>query len=236
MKGGELVISVFASSMSEPLFTIAGKIPVPELVVTEWAIILAIGLFAFLATRKMDRVPRGLQNALEMAVQFCQDFFGGMMSEAVAKKWMPLLTTFFLFILVSNYSGLIPGASYVTGYKVPTADWNITATLAGLVFLTVQIAGFREHKLGYFGHFLKPMPLMLPLNLIEEVARPLSLTLRLFGNVFGEEMIIAFLLMMAPFLIPMPLMALGMLTGAIQAIVFTILASSYIGAATGEGH
>ncbi len=77
---------------------------------------------------------------------------------------------------------------------------------------------------------------MLPLNLIEEVAHPLSLTLRLFGNVFGEEMIIAFLVMMAPFLIPMPLMALGLLTGLIQAIVFTILASNYIAAATGDGH
>lgn len=222
--------------MTEPLFRIADKLPVPELVVTEWAIIAVIGVFAYLATRKMDRVPRGLQNAFEAVVQATFDFFGGMLSEAVAKKWTPILSTFFLFILVSNYSGLVPGAAAITGYKVPTADWNITATLAIIVFFSVQIAGFREHKLGYFSHFIKPMPFLLPLNLIEEIARPLSLTLRLFGNVFGEEMIIGFLLMMAPFLIPMPMMALGMLTGLIQAIVFTILASSYIGAATSEGH
>jgi len=229
---------IFASAflMQEPLFTIADKLPVPELVVTEWAIILIIGLFAYLATRKMERVPRGLQNAFEAVVQWTFDFFGQMLGESVAKKWAPLLSTFFLFILVCNYSGLIPGASYISGFKPPTSDWNITATLAIIVFFSVQIAGFREHKMHYFSHFVKPMPFLLPLNIIEEVARPLSLTLRLFGNIFGEEMIIGFLLMMAPFLIPMPMMALGLLTGLIQAIVFTILASSYIGAATGEGH
>lgn len=229
---------IFASTLSltEPLFTIADKLPVPDLIVTEWAIILIIGLFAYFATRKMERVPRGLQNAFEMIVQWTFDFFGQMLGESVAKKWAPLLSTFFLFILVCNYSGLLPGAAYIDGFKAPTSDWNITATLAIIVFFTVQIAGFREHKMGYFGHFIKPMPLMLPLNILEEVARPLSLTLRLFGNVFGEEMIIGFLLMMAPFLIPMPMMALGVLTGAIQAIVFTILASSYISSATSEGH
>lgn len=222
--------------MPEPLFRIADKLPVPDLIVTEWAIILFIGLIAYLATRKMERVPRGLQNFFEMAVQWTYDFFGQMLGESVAKKWAPLLSTFFMFILVCNYSGLLPGAAYIDGFKAPTSDWNVTATLAIIVFFTVQIAGFREHKLGYFGHFVKPMPLMLPLNILEEVARPLSLTLRLFGNVFGEEMIIGFLLMMAPFLVPMPMMALGLLTGGIQAIVFTILASSYIAAAAGEGH
>ncbi len=222
--------------MQEPLFTIADKLPVPDLIVTEWAIILVIGLFAYFATRKMERVPRGLQNAFEMIIQWTFDFFGQMLGESVAKKWTPILSTFFLFILVSNYSGLLPGAAYIDGFKAPTSDWNVTATLALIVFFSVQISGFREHKMHYFGHFIKPMPLMLPLNILEEVARPLSLTLRLFGNVFGEEMIIGFLLMMAPFLIPMPMMALGLLTGAIQAIVFTILASSYIAGATGEGH
>lgn len=220
----------------EPLFWIANVIPVPRLVVTEWAIILLIGILAFLATRNMQKVPRGLQNAFEAIVQWTFDFFGQMLGEHVAKKWTPVLSTFFLFILVSNYSGLIPGSGVIAGFKAPTSDWNVTATLAIIVFFCVHISGFGEHKAHYLGHFISPHPLFLPLNLIEEIAHPLSLTLRLFGNIFGEEMIISFLLMMAPFMVPMPMMALGLLTGLIQAIVFTILASSYIGAATGEGH
>jgi F-type H+-transporting ATPase subunit a len=119
---------------------------------------------------------------------------------------------------------------------VPTSDWNVTATLAIIVFFSVHVAGVREHKAHYLGHFIKPMPAFLPINLLEEAAHPLSLTLRLFGNVYGEEMIVSFLMMMVPFLIPMAMMSLGMLTGAIQALVFTILASTYIGAAAGEGH
>jgi len=222
--------------LEEPLFRIADVLPVPNLVVTEWAIILLIGVIAYLATRNMQQVPRGLQNAFEAVVQWCFDFFGQMMDEETAKKWTPILATFFLFILISNYSGLIPGAAHIPGFKAPTSDWNITATLALIVFFTVQVAGFSKHKMHYLGHFVSPHWLMLPLNIIEEFAHPLSLTLRLFGNIFGEEMIISFLVMMAPFLIPMPLMALGLLTGLIQAIVFTILASSYIGAAAGEGH
>ncbi|MGE5416754.1 MAG: F0F1 ATP synthase subunit A [Acidobacteriota bacterium] len=230
---------IFALTMQkpleEPIFWI-GSIPVPALVVTEWAIIAVIALFAIFATKNMQRVPRGIQNAFEWVIEWTYEFFGQMLGEDVAKKWTPILSTFFLFILVCNYSGLIPGSGIVHGFKAPTSDWNVTATLAIIVFFTVQIAGFKQHKAHYLGHFLSPHPLFLPLNLLEEVAHPLSLTLRLFGNIFGEEMIIGFILMMAPFLIPMPMMALGLLTGLIQAIVFTILASSYISAATGEGH
>jgi F-type H+-transporting ATPase subunit a len=220
----------------QPLFKIANLIPVPSLVVTEWAIILIIGVIAYFATRNMQRVPRGLQNSFEYVIQTTVNFFGSMMTESAAKKWAPLLSTFFLFIIVSNYCGMIPGSSTIPGFKAPTSDWNVTATLALIVFFSVHVSGLVEHKLHYFGHFVKPYWPFLPLNLLEELAHPLSLTLRLFGNIFGEEMIISFLTMMAPFLIPMLMMALGVLTGLIQAIVFAILASTYIGAATSEGH
>jgi F-type H+-transporting ATPase subunit a len=139
---------IFASTLSltEPLFTIADKLPVPDLIVTEWAIILIIGLFAYFATRKMERVPRGLQNAFEMIVQWTFDFFGQMLGESVAKKWAPLLSTFFLFILVCNYSGLLPGAAYIDGFKAPTSDWNITATLAIIVFFRIERNGILVHS------------------------------------------------------------------------------------------
>jgi len=214
-----------------------GTIPVDHLVVTQWAIIALLGIVAFTATRNMQLVPKGLQNAFEMAIIWTYDFFTQLMDEEhVAKKWAPLLTSFFLFILVSNYSGLIPGAAHVEGFQPPTSNWNVTMTLPLLTFFSVHIAGFSEHGGHYLHHFISPSPLMLPLNLVEEIAHPLSLTFRLFGNIFGEEMVIAFLLFLAPFLVPGLLMGLSLLLGAIQAIVFTILSASYIGAAAGKGH
>lgn len=214
-----------------------GPIPVDHLIVTQWAIVAVIGLFAFFATRNMQLCPKGLQNGLEMIVVWTYDFFTQLIDkEHVAKKYAPLLSTFFLFILASNYSGLIPGAAHIQGFQPPTSNWNVTVTLAIITVLAVQSAGFAEHGFHYLGHFVSPNPLMLPLNLLEEITHPLSLTVRLFGNIFGEEMIIAYMLFMVPFLIPSALMALSVLLGAIQAIVFTILSASYIASATGEGH
>lgn len=214
-----------------------GPIAVDHLVVTEWVLIAIIGTIGYFATRNMQLVPRGLQNAFEMIIVWTYDFFTQLMDkEHVAKKWAPLLTAFFLFILFSNYSGLLPGAARIPGYQPPTSNWNVTMTLALITFFAVHIAGISEHGSHYFKHFVSPGVAMLPLNLVEEVAHPLSLTVRLFGNIFGEEMVIAFLLFLAPFVVPAAIMGLSLLLGAIQAIVFTILSASYIATATGEGH
>ncbi|MDR1159614.1 MAG: F0F1 ATP synthase subunit A [Syntrophomonadaceae bacterium] len=214
-----------------------GPIPVDHLIVTQWVIIALIGIIAYAATRNMQLVPKGLQNVFEMAIVWTYEFFTQLMDEEhVAKKWAPLLTSFFFFILLSNYSGLIPGAAHVEGFQPPTSNWNVTMSLALVTFFAVHIAGISENKLHYLGHFVSPSWAMLPLNIIEEVAHPLSLTFRLFGNIFGEEMVIAFLLFLAPFLVPSLIMGLSLLLGAIQAIVFTILSASYIGNAAGKGH
>ena len=214
-----------------------GPIPVDHLIVTQWAIIALLALAAFFATRNMQTIPRGLQNFVELIVTFTYDFFTQVMDEEhTAKKYAPLLSTFFLFIILSNYSGLIPGASHIQGFQPPTSNWNVTVALALITAFTVHIAGFSEHGAHYLGHFVSPNPAFLPLNLLEEVAHPLSLTVRLFGNIFGEEMIIAYLLFLAPFLIPTALMGLSVMLGAIQAIVFTLLSASYIAASTSAGH
>lgn len=214
-----------------------GPIPVDHIVVTEWAIVLIVGLIAFFATRQMQVVPKGLQNAFEALIVFTYDFFTQLMDkEHVAKKWAPLLSTFFIFILICNLSGLVPGAAHIEGFQPPTSNWNVTMTLALITFFAVHIAGIMEHKGHYFGHFISPSPLMLPLNLVEEVARPLSLTIRLFGNIFGKEVVLGFLLFLAPFFVPATFLALALLLSVIQAVVFTILSASYIASATGEGH
>ena len=214
-----------------------GPIPVDHLIVTQWVIVAVIGMIAYLATRDMQLCPKGLQNGFEMMIIWTYDFFTQLMDkEHIAKRYAPLLSTFFLFILFSNYSGLIPGAAHIQGFQPPTSNWNVTITLALITVMAVQSAGFAENGFHYLGHFVSPSPLMLPLNLLEEITHPLSLTVRLFGNIFGEEMIIAYMLFLVPFLIPSALMCLSVLLGAIQAIVFTILSASYIATATGEGH
>lgn len=214
-----------------------GPLPVDHLVVTEWAIIAILGLLCYFGSRSMKAIPTGGQNVLEYVVSFTYDFFGQVIDEEhVAKKFAPLLSTFFIFIIVSNYSGLIPGAAHIEGFQPPTSNWNVTVALALTTFFAVHFAGFSEHGAHYLGHFIAPNPAFLPLNLIEEVAHPLSLTVRLFGNIFGEEMIIAYLLFMAPFVVPSLLMGLSVLLGAIQAIVFTLLSASYINAASSAGH
>ena len=214
-----------------------GPIPVDHLIVTQWVIIALLGTIAYFATRDMQVIPRGLQNAFEMIINWSNEFFTQLMDKPhVAKKWAPLLPTFFLFILLSNYSGLLPGSATIDGFQPPTSNWNVTMTLALITFFAVWVAGFSEKGLGHFKHFISPNPLMLPLNLLEEIAHPLSLTVRLFGNIFGEEMVIAFLLFMVPFVVPTAIMGLSLLLGTIQALVFTILSASYIAAVTGEGH
>ncbi len=214
-----------------------GPIPVDHIIVTEWLVIVFIGVIAYLATRNMQIVPRGLQNLFESLVIWTYDFFSQVIEkENAARKWAPLLSTFFIFILVCNLSGLIPGAAHIGGFQPPTSNWNVTMTLALITFFAVHVSGIMENKLHYFAHFISPSPLMLPLNLVEEVARPLSLTIRLFGNIFGKEVVLGFLLFLAPFFLPAIFLALAVLLSVIQAVVFTMLSASYIGASTSGGH
>lgn len=220
---------------SDVVFNI-GPVPVYNLTVTSWGVMLVLAVLFYLGSRHMDKVPKGAQNVAEAIVEGLLGFFAGVLGEDRARKYTPVLATFFLFILLSNYSGLLPGAGVIPGFKPPTSDWNVTGGLALIVLFSVHYFGIRAKGLSHFKHFLEPFPPFLPLNLLEEIARPLSLTLRLFGNIFAEETILAFLLGMAPFLVPVPLMALSLLLAAIQALVFTILATSYIGSATEEHH
>lgn len=211
-------------------------IPVYDFVITSWVIMFILTFTAYLATKNMKKLPQGVQNVWEYAVEGLFGFFGGIMGETRARKYGPFLATCFLYILFSNYSGLIPGASIIRGFTPPTNNISITLALAILVFLSIFYFGIRAKGIGFFKHFFQPMAFLFILNLVEELVRPVSLSLRLYGNIFGEEKIIEELSHMVPFLVPLPMMVLGLLTGAIQAFVFTLLASTYISGATEEHH
>ncbi|MFZ5943924.1 MAG: F0F1 ATP synthase subunit A [Bacillota bacterium] len=203
---------------------------------TMWGIMLLLAVLSYLATRNMKRIPSGIQNLMEYAVEGIIKLLSGIMGEKKAKKYLPLLGTLFIFILISNYSGVLPGAGHTPGLKAPTSNWSVTLGLAIVVFFSTQFFGVKERGLSYFKHFLQPLPFMLPLNIIEQFVRPLSLSLRLYGNVFGEEMVVAGLFALVPLIVPLPMMLLGLLFGFIQAFVFTLLSAIYIAEATDTHH
>ncbi len=208
-------------------------------VVTTWLVIVLLTVLAWLGTRRRRRIPRGLQTLWEIYVQFVLGFCREQIGPG-AEKYAPLLGTLFLYILVMNLFGLIPG------FVAPTMSLNTTAGLALSVFLAVQYFGIVELGLfGYLMHFVGEPWWLFPINIlvhvIGEIAKPLSLAVRLFGNMFGEETAIfrmaalgAALLPFVPIPIPVQIInvLLHLIIGPIQAFIFFILSAAYIQMAT----
>src|SRR5215471_11435464 len=177
----------------------------------------------------------GLRNVLEVLADTVLGLMAGVMGEKEAKRYLPLVGTFFMFILFSNLLGLIPG------FLPPTDTLKTNLALALSVFLLSHVFGVREHGLKYFKHFLGPVwwliPLMLPIEIIGNLARPVSLSMRLLGNIFGDHKVVLVFFGIIPILLPLPFMLMGVLVCIVQAVVFTLLATVYIGQAVAhEGH
>jgi F-type H+-transporting ATPase subunit a len=196
--------------------------------VTTWALILVMVAGSRMVTSKLTtgvKIPRW-QNLLEIIVVSIRQ----QLSDTGLKKpakYLPFIGTLFLFIAFSNLCTILPG------YTAPTGSLSTTAALAIAVFVAVPIYGISERGLiGYLKEFLHPNILMLPLNIISELSRTLALAVRLFGNIMSGAMIVAILLMIAPLFFPDLIIALGLLTGMVQAYIFGILATVYIAAAT----
>lgn len=204
--------------------------PIPDLVIYTWIVMAFIIGIALLVRRKMEMVPRGWQNIMEMTVDGLARMVDGNLGKK-GRKLVPLIITLFIFILVSNYTGLIPT------FRPPTGDLNTPAALALIVFFTIHVVGMMERGVfRYWKHFIEPYPFMLPLNIVEELAKPVSLSLRLFGNIMGKHVVITVLFMLAPFFVPIPMMMFGLFISTIQAFVFTILTIAYLTNVMGEHH
>lgn len=204
---------------------------------TGLAITIVISAVFIIASRKLTTgTPGKLQNVLEWIVGGLRNFYGGIMGEEKATKYLPLLGSLFIFIIVSNYSGLLPGMHIVPGMAAPTGTLSVTVALAVVVFFSTHILGFKANGVHYLGHFVKPVALLLPLMILEEFVRPLSLSLRLYGNIYGEETVVEQVAGMFPLIATVPLQGLSVLFGFIQALVFTMLTAIYIDGATGSGH
>ena len=215
------------------LFSI-GPVEITGVILTSWIIIALLAVFSWLATRRLSDVPGPFQTAAELAVGGLQNYFKGIMGETLTKKYFSIFATFFIFIIVSNYSGVLPGAGHVKGFSVPSACLSVTAALGVIAFFTTHVIGVREAGAKYY--FKQFLTFMLPLLIIEQFVRPFSLALRLYGNMYGEEMVTTQLYNLFPILLPLIMNVLSLLFCMIQAMVFTMLLSIYVSEGVEEGH
>ncbi|PKN32908.1 MAG: ATP synthase F0 subunit A [Deltaproteobacteria bacterium HGW-Deltaproteobacteria-19] len=198
-----------------------------------WLIMAFLALCGFLATRGLSVYPGRFQNVMEVVVGALNSLLIDTMGEQ-GKKFFPLIATLGLFIIVSNLLGLVPG------FISPTSSLNMTIAMALIVFVLTHVVGVQTQGLKYFKQFLGPVwwliPLMLPIELISHLSRPLSLSVRLFGNIEGGHIVIIVLVILVPLLIPLPILILKVLISFIQTLVFMLLSMMYIAGAMEEHH
>jgi len=201
-----------------------------------WLITCGLVLAAWLGTRSLSLKPSAFQNLLEWIVDGLASFISGIIGEKHAREFIPFFTTTFILIAVSNMIGLIPGL------KSPTNLFSDCLALALIIFILQHYQGLKHAGLGYIKHFWgEPWwmgPMMFPIHIIGEIARPISLTFRLFGNIMGEDMVVLILLVaIFPLLIPVPMLCMMAFTSLVQALVFTTLGCVYIkGAVESDAH
>ena len=215
-------------SPDEIIFWQHGFFKLNATIVFTWGLMLVMVIGSILITRKLstDLKRSRWQNLLEIVVTAIEKQIEDVgLSEP--QKYIGFLGTLFLFIAVSSLCTVIPG------YQTPTGSLSTTAALALSVFVAVPIFGIEEQGVGnYLKSYLKPTVIMLPFNIISELSRTLALAVRLFGNMMSGAMIVAILLTITPFIFPILMTTLGLLTGMVQAYIFGILAAVYIAAAT----
>ncbi|MDT8326768.1 MAG: F0F1 ATP synthase subunit A [Roseovarius sp.] len=214
----------------EPVFLFQlGPIAITQAIVTTWAIMGVLVVGAFLLTRQLDLYPGPRQAALELIVTTLDTQITET-SGAEPAPYRSFIGTLFLFILVANWSSLIPGI------EPPTAQLETDAALAVLVFLAVIWFGLRRSGVGgYLRSFAAPNPVMIPLNILQSLTRVFSMFVRLFGNVMSGVFVIGIVASLAGLLVPIPLMALDLLTGLVQAYIFAVLAMVFITATVQDG-
>jgi F-type H+-transporting ATPase subunit a len=203
-------------------------------VIYSWFVMILLIVFAFLAVRKIDMIPSKAQNIFEIIVSGIEEFMVDITGEE-GRRFFPLIATVFLYIATCNLLGLIPG------FYPPTASINTTLSCALTVVIFTHVIGVRFHGAKYIKHFLGPIwwlsPLILIIELIGHLARILSLSIRLFGNITGHELVLGILFVLAgAAFAPLPIMALGIFVALLQAFVFFLLSIIYFAGAMEEAH
>jgi F-type H+-transporting ATPase subunit a len=199
-----------------------GPLAITGTVVTTWGIMALLGLTAVISTRSLKLEPGLWQSALEGVVSAIEDAVAAVLPEQV-RQVLPFVATLWIFIVTANLVGIVPGL------HGPTDDLSLTAALAVLVFFSAHWYGIRIHGLKqYLRHYLEPNPLLLPFHVVSEISRTVALAVRLFGNMFSLEMAALLILLVAGFLVPVPVLALHIVEALVQAYIFGMLALIYI--------
>jgi F-type H+-transporting ATPase subunit a len=230
----ELINKLLSKPLSSLLALMGIEVAHPEHLIPDYVVmsLIAAGLlmlFFSLSSKKPQLIPSRIQSVMELIIQF----FEGLLSDLIGedgKKYLPLVGTIGLFILACNLMGLVPG------FMSPTSKLNVTAGCALTVFIYYHWQGIKSQGLfKYMKHFMGPIPLlaplMVPIEIISHFSRPLSLSMRLFGNIFAEELLILIMASIIPFLLPLPFMAIAIITAVVQAYVFVLLSCIYIAGA-----
>jgi F-type H+-transporting ATPase subunit a len=216
------------SLLASPVVFRLGPVAVTETVVTTWLLMAVLAISCRLATRRLSVVPGNVQAIIETLVGAIEEQIRSIVNRDPT-EFLPLLGTLFIFLVVANLAGVLPGV------HPPTASLETPAALAAVIFFSVHFFGLRLHGVtGYLKNYLKPNPLLLPLNILSEFTRAFSLMMRLFGNIMSDELVIAIVVALAGLLVPIPFMAFEVLVGLVQAYIFSVLAGVYIGGAVGS--
>ena len=216
--------------LGDPVLFHLGPLPITETMLTSTVVtcvlIATAGLLGFLVRSRP-------QHGLSLIAFLFADGFDNLVEEIVGRRHAIVATltgSLFVFIAGCNIAGLLPGVHPATG------SLATTSALAAVVFLSVPIAGIHTHGVwGYVRHYFRPNPLLMPLHVISELSRTLALAVRLFGNIMSGHLVVGLLVALAGFLVPTPIMALDLLIGLLQAYIFAILSTVYIGAAISAG-
>ena len=211
-------------SVGQHLYWTFGEFQVhAQVLITSWVVLSILIILSLAANTNLSLEPKGLQNFTEYITEFIRDLAKTQIGESDGTSWVPFLGTIFLFIFVSNWSGALFPWKIIElpngELAAPTNDINTTVALALLTSFSYFFAGFQKLGLNYFKRYISPVAFLLPINVLEDFTKPLSLSFRLFGNILADELVVGVLITLVPLIVPIPLMLLGLFTsGATRSI------------------
>lgn len=211
--------------MENELIFVLGPIEIGASIITTWGIMLVITTIAWFSTRHLNMLPTSLQSSVEGIVAAIDEAISAVAPEH-GRQILPFIATLWLFLIIANLVGLVPGL------HSPTRDLSVTSALAVLVFFSVHWFGITTQGLkNYLHHYLMPSPILLPFHIISEFTRALALAIRLFGNIMSLEIAAMLILLVAGFLVPIPILMLHIIEALVQAYIFGMLALIYLAGA-----